>query len=157
MRPEIRQENVSSEKNVSLLSLSYAAGQSEAWKAIQREGEGGEGPEHNVQGEIEKKLICLHAPSLLLFSARNIARKLFARTLQLGLQKCSNTLIGIRGRIKGISGGEMRRLSFASEVIADPPLLLCDEPTTGLDSWLQMKMNLFLSFIVHFVCTTQDG
>jgi len=35
----------------------------------------------------------------------------------MGLTKCSNTLIGVRGRIKGISGGEMRRLSFASEVI----------------------------------------
>jgi hypothetical protein len=34
----------------------------------------------------------------------------------MGLTKCSNTLIGIRGRVKGISGGEMRRLSFASEV-----------------------------------------
>ncbi len=56
--------------------------------------------------------------------------------LQLGLSKCSSTLIGIRGSVKGISGGEMRRLSFASEVISDPPLLLCDEPTSGLDSWM---------------------
>ncbi len=56
--------------------------------------------------------------------------------MQLGLTKCSNTLIGIRGRLKGISGGEMRRLSFASEVIGNPPLLFCDEPTTGLDSWM---------------------
>jgi len=30
----------------------------------------------------------------------------------------------------------MRRLSFASEILGDPPLLLCDEPTTGLDSWM---------------------
>ena len=55
---------------------------------------------------------------------------------KLGLRKCASTLIGIRGRIKGISGGEMRRLSFASEVISDPPLLFCDEPTSGLDSWM---------------------
>ncbi len=56
--------------------------------------------------------------------------------MQLGLKKCANTLIGIRGRLKGISGGEMRRLAFASEALADPPLLLCDEPTSGLDSWM---------------------
>lgn len=35
---------------------------------------------------------------------------------QLGLKKCADTMIGVPGRIKGISGGEMKRLSFASEV-----------------------------------------
>nr|CAD7448829.1 unnamed protein product [Timema bartmani] len=34
---------------------------------------------------------------------------------QLALSKCKNTTIGIPGRIKGLSGGEMKRLSFASE------------------------------------------
>ncbi|XP_060607955.1 protein white-like [Ruditapes philippinarum] len=34
---------------------------------------------------------------------------------ELGLQKCQDNIIGNPGRIKGISGGEMRRLSFASE------------------------------------------
>jgi hypothetical protein len=36
--------------------------------------------------------------------------------LQLALNKCQDTVIGVPGRIKGISGGEMKRLSFASEV-----------------------------------------
>ena len=35
---------------------------------------------------------------------------------QVGLYKSKDTVIGIPGRIKGISGGEMKRLSFASEV-----------------------------------------
>ncbi|KAK5645429.1 hypothetical protein RI129_006729 [Pyrocoelia pectoralis] len=55
---------------------------------------------------------------------------------ELGLTKCENTLIGIRGRIRGISGGEMKRLSFAAEVITNPPLMFCDEPTSGLDSYM---------------------
>ncbi|XP_060575749.1 protein white-like isoform X1 [Ruditapes philippinarum] len=55
---------------------------------------------------------------------------------ELGLQKCMNNMIGDPGRIKGISGGEMRRLSFASEILNDPPLLFCDEPTSGLDSFM---------------------
>ncbi len=55
---------------------------------------------------------------------------------QYGLAKCRDTLIGVRGQVKGISGGEMRRLSFVSELLSDPVLLLCDEPTTGLDSWM---------------------
>ncbi|XP_045170130.2 protein white-like [Mercenaria mercenaria] len=55
---------------------------------------------------------------------------------ELGLQKCQNNIIGNPGRIKGISGGEMRRLSFASEILTNPPLLFCDEPTSGLDSFM---------------------
>ncbi|RXG54331.1 ABC transporter ATP-binding protein/permease wht-3 [Armadillidium vulgare] len=34
---------------------------------------------------------------------------------ELGLTKCSDTKIGIPGRIKGISGGETKRLAFACE------------------------------------------
>jgi hypothetical protein len=41
--------------------------------------------------------------------------------LKLNLKKCEDTLIGnvILG-IKGISGGEKKRLAFASEIITDP-------------------------------------
>ncbi|KAK0174891.1 hypothetical protein PV327_010606 [Microctonus hyperodae] len=55
---------------------------------------------------------------------------------ELALTKCRNTIIGIPGRVKGLSGGEMKRLSFASEVLTDPPLMFCDEPTSGLDSFM---------------------
>jgi len=36
--------------------------------------------------------------------------------LQMGLNKCGDVMIGIPGKIKGISGGEKKRLAFASEV-----------------------------------------
>lgn len=55
---------------------------------------------------------------------------------ELALTKCRNTIIGQPGRTKGLSGGEMKRLSFASEVLTDPPLMFCDEPTSGLDSFM---------------------
>lgn len=59
---------------------------------------------------------------------------------ELALSKCQNTVIGIPGRLKGISGGEMKRLSFASEVLTDPPLMFCDEPTSGLDSFMAQNV-----------------
>eukprot|EP00111_Clytia_hemisphaerica_P021823 TCONS_00064161-protein len=55
---------------------------------------------------------------------------------QLGLLKCKDTIIGVPGRIRGISGGENKRLSFASEIITNPNLLFVDEPTSGLDSFM---------------------
>ncbi|XP_066997539.2 protein white-like [Anabrus simplex] len=63
---------------------------------------------------------------------------------ELALTKCQNTIIGIPGRIKGISGGEMKRLSFASEVLTDPPLMFCDEPISGLDSFMAQNVVLVL-------------
>ncbi|KAG0727614.1 Protein white [Chionoecetes opilio] len=59
---------------------------------------------------------------------------------ELGLNKCADTRIGIPGRIKGISGGEKKRLAFACEMITNPLLLLCDEPTSGLDSFMAQSV-----------------
>ncbi|KAJ1367195.1 ABC-2 type transporter [Parelaphostrongylus tenuis] len=57
----------------------------------------------------------------------------------LGLEDCAESLIGTRTR-KGISGGEKKRVAFASEIVTNPPLLLCDEPTSGLDSFLALQV-----------------
>jgi len=55
---------------------------------------------------------------------------------ELGLTKSKNTFVGIPGRLKGISGGEKKRLSVACEVLTNPPILFLDEPTSGLDSYM---------------------
>lgn len=55
---------------------------------------------------------------------------------ELSLTDSQNTVIGTLGRVKGLSGGERKRLAFASEALTDPALLLCDEPTSGLDSFM---------------------
>ncbi|CAG0886743.1 unnamed protein product [Cyprideis torosa] len=64
--------------------------------------------------------------------------------VELGLKGCENTSIGIPGKIKGISGGEKKRLAFATEVLTDPPLLFCDEPTSGLDSYSAQRLVMLL-------------
>ncbi|KAG5178542.1 ABC transmembrane transporter [Tribonema minus] len=57
--------------------------------------------------------------------------------LDLGLTKCADTLIGGQGSsIRGISGGEKKRLSLATEILGQPPLIFLDEPTSGLDSFM---------------------
>ncbi|GMS95854.1 hypothetical protein PENTCL1PPCAC_18029 [Pristionchus entomophagus] len=68
---------------------------------------------------------------------------------QLGLWKCQHTRIGVMGVKKGISGGEARRLTFACELLSNPPVLFCDEPTTGLDSYMAESVVNVLSRIAH--------
>jgi ABC-type multidrug transport system ATPase subunit len=54
--------------------------------------------------------------------------------LKLGLKDCADNLIG-SDLIKGISGGEKRRVSIAVQILTDPRVLLLDEPTSGLDAF----------------------
>jgi ABC-type multidrug transport system ATPase subunit len=51
----------------------------------------------------------------------------------LGLRDCADGVVGGE-LLKGISGGEKRRLSLACEMINDPAVLIVDEPTSGLDA-----------------------
>lgn len=54
---------------------------------------------------------------------------------ELGLTKVTNTPIG-DALVKGLSGGQRKRLSFATELLTNPSLLFVDEPTSGLDSFM---------------------
>lgn len=54
--------------------------------------------------------------------------------LKMGLKDCADNLIG-GVLVKGISGGEKRRVSIAVQVLTEPRILLLDEPTSGLDAF----------------------
>ncbi|GFP96729.1 ABC transporter g family member 9 [Phtheirospermum japonicum] len=52
---------------------------------------------------------------------------------QLGLSRCRDSIIG-GPLLRGVSGGERKRVSIGQEMLINPSLLLLDEPTSGLDS-----------------------
>ena len=52
----------------------------------------------------------------------------------LHLEKCKDTIVG-DSILKGISGGERKRLSVGMEMIMNPSIIFLDEPTSGLDTY----------------------
>ena len=86
----------------------------------------------------------------------------------MGLNKSKDTKIGIPGKIKGISGGEKKRLAVASEVrrerpvylvdlcvkvLTNPSILFADEPTSGLDSFMAESVVHVLQKMAASGCT----
>ncbi|KAK9064643.1 hypothetical protein SSX86_016025 [Deinandra increscens subsp. villosa] len=58
---------------------------------------------------------------------------------ELGLTSCRDSIIG-GPLIRGVSGGERKRVSIGQEMLVNPSLLLLDEPTSGLDSTTALRI-----------------
>ncbi|CAK9824355.1 Protein scarlet [Anthophora retusa] len=53
---------------------------------------------------------------------------------ELGLGKC------VSSKLSSLSGGERKRVMLAVQLLTEPSILFCDEPTTGLDSYGAMTV-----------------
>ncbi|KOC62134.1 Protein scarlet, partial [Habropoda laboriosa] len=65
----------------------------------------------------------------------NVRRQRITTLLaELGLGKCASS------KLSTLSGGERKRVTLAVQLLTEPSILFCDEPTTGLDSYGAMTV-----------------
>jgi ABC-type multidrug transport system ATPase subunit len=72
-------------------------------------------------------------------SAEQKARKAEEILLKMGLKDCADNLVG-NDLVKGISGGEKRRVTIAVQILTEPRVLLLDEPLSGLDAFTALSI-----------------
>jgi len=69
------------------------------------------------------------------------------------MHRCQDTIIG-GSYVRGVSGGERKRVCIGNEIIINPSLLFLDEPTSGLDSTTALKIVQVLHDIAE-VCSAK--
>ena len=91
---------------------------------------------------------CVADPSLLGDAASERllawhARKVDLLLSVLGMHECADTIAG-NAVIRGISGGQKKRLTIGEFMVTNARVLLLDEPTTGLDAAVARDIMLVL-------------
>ncbi|XP_076678314.1 brown isoform X2 [Andrena cerasifolii] len=77
-------------------------------------------------------MACMKMDRRLHASARKL--RIMALLAELGLGKCASS------KLSSLSGGERKRVALAVQLLMEPSILFCDEPTTGLDSYGAMTV-----------------
>lgn len=69
-----------------------------------------------------------------------VHRRVDAVLSELGLRHVADSPIGGGAGIRGVSGGERRRVTIGMELVTNPGILVLDEPTSGLDSYTALTL-----------------
>eukprot|EP00039_Didymoeca_costata_P000872 m.47690 g.47690 ORF g.47690 m.47690 type:complete len:632 (+) comp10525_c0_seq2:112-2007(+) len=94
----------------------------------------------------------MYAADLYLQKPPEERKHLVDKILQkMGLEVCADTRCG-NEFIKGLSGGQKRRLSIAIALIKEPGVLFLDEPTSGLDAAAAASITTYIKELA-----TQDN
>ena len=59
---------------------------------------------------------------------------------ELGLAHVAGSQVGGSSGVRGVSGGERRRVTIGMELVIDPSVIVLDEPTSGLDSHTALNL-----------------
>ncbi|KAI3381733.1 hypothetical protein SNEBB_008109 [Seison nebaliae] len=65
----------------------------------------------------------------------------------LKLENCHRSIIGDQRNSSGISQGERKKLAIATELLSEPNILFCDEPTSNVDSHYGLTITKLLAQI----------
>ncbi len=71
----------------------------------------------------------------------------------LDLKHVENTLVG-NDLIRGISGGQRKRVTIGVAMTNSPSLILLDEPTTGLDANTALELMTSMRTLCSNVCSS---
>eukprot|EP00216_Chloropicon_sp_CCMP2111_P002399 CAMPEP_0198246630 /NCGR_PEP_ID=MMETSP1446-20131203/46068_1 /TAXON_ID=1461542 ORGANISM="Unidentified sp, Strain CCMP2111" /NCGR_SAMPLE_ID=MMETSP1446 /ASSEMBLY_ACC=CAM_ASM_001112 /LENGTH=891 /DNA_ID=CAMNT_0043930953 /DNA_START=253 /DNA_END=2929 /DNA_ORIENTATION=- len=94
------------------------------------------------------------------FSRKQKAARVDEVIEQMGLTKSRNTKIG-GAMVRGVSGGEAKRISIGLGLLNNPRVLFLDEPTSGLDSAIALDIMTRVSDLSKegrtVLCTVHQG
>ncbi|VDK47253.1 unnamed protein product [Anisakis simplex] len=122
------------------LLLDNVMGVAQPGQLIALMGASGAGKTTLLNALLQRNIKGLDIEGTILVNGQEIGRKITKVMTELDLKNCESSRIGVEGIKKGITSGEAKRLSFATEILTNPSLLFADEPTTGIDSYMAFQV-----------------